>query len=495
MTITLNDLLSIGTPEEYTDEFLNIAKALGLNISSWQTGSVARTMIECISNVLSTRDTLDAQLAAAGYLDTAADPNVSAEPVTGIVYDGSWLDILAANIYDVYRIPATYGSGLVKFTNSTSNTYSYAIGTFHIDISGSLYTNTELLSIAPGITNDISFQADVIGVAGCVPVGTQPISVTLISPIIGVSAVTASSFVALDYETNTALVLRCKNKLNALSSGGSSGAYAYWAQTIPAENPAKVFSGSRSTPEKPVNRVNVTSTYDGYVNVVVANATGEYDNLNVTSGQISKNISAIIASTPDGYIQITTATGHGLETGSKVYITGVTGTIEANNTVTNPEWTVTKLNSFNFYLNDSLFIHTYTGGGTTFNCTDLDLIKKNLEAYCVPISVRVDVTSAIPQPIAVYYQVYVDAAYVTGITTTIDANIKAYINSLPIGGGSGVINYLPYDAVLGIIFKSSTHIRQATLTLQGNSTPINVAFTGSNYVMTNGSYTNSVIAV
>lgn len=64
-----------------------------------------------------------------------------------------------------------------------------------------------------------------------------------------------------------------------------------------------------------------------------------------------------------GLIRITAA-GHGLIDDNQVYITGITGTTEANNTAGNPSWLVTKISSSQFDLQGSTFTNVYVSGGS-----------------------------------------------------------------------------------------------------------------------------------
>jgi len=64
-----------------------------------------------------------------------------------------------------------------------------------------------------------------------------------------------------------------------------------------------------------------------------------------------------------GLIRITSA-NHGFQTGNQIYITGIVGTTEANNTAGNPNWTVTRISSSTFDLIGSTFSNAYTSGGT-----------------------------------------------------------------------------------------------------------------------------------
>ena len=59
-----------------------------------------------------------------------------------------------------------------------------------------------------------------------------------------------------------------------------------------------------------------------------------------------------------GLIRITTSTAHNMVTGNKVFISGVTGTTEANGL-----WTVTLVNTTQVDLQSSTFSNVYISGG------------------------------------------------------------------------------------------------------------------------------------
>jgi hypothetical protein len=61
---------------------------------------------------------------------------------------------------------------------------------------------------------------------------------------------------------------------------------------------------------------------------------------------------------------VITSANHGLTTGQQVYITGVGGNTAANNTTTNPAWTITVNDANTFSLNGSTANGDYTTGGT-----------------------------------------------------------------------------------------------------------------------------------
>jgi hypothetical protein len=64
------------------------------------------------------------------------------------------------------------------------------------------------------------------------------------------------------------------------------------------------------------------------------------------------------ATSAAGLIKIQTASAHGLLSNDLIQLSGVTGTVEANG-----QWTVTKVDSTHFTLNNSTFLNAYSAGG------------------------------------------------------------------------------------------------------------------------------------
>ena len=73
---------------------------------------------------------------------------------------------------------------------------------------------------------------------------------------------------------------------------------------------------------------------------------------------------SITGATNASPVVITTSSTAGLTTGDLVYITNVGGNTAANNTSTNPAWTITVVDGTHFSLNSSTGNGTYTSGGT-----------------------------------------------------------------------------------------------------------------------------------
>lgn len=84
----------------------------------------------------------------------------------------------------------------------------------------------------------------------------------------------------------------------------------------------------------------------------------------ITDGTVTLTVSA--TATSGGLIKVTCSSAHGLKTGDQVFISGVTGTVEANNTLANPAWTITYVSTTAFTLDGSTFTNAWASGGTVY---------------------------------------------------------------------------------------------------------------------------------
>lgn len=125
----------------------------------------------------------------------------------------------------------------------------------------------------------------------------------------------------------------------------------------------------------PYLALNTYKTFGDMSNFVVGTLpTGPQPDLNGVYGNIIESnainiTNAITDPGGSGQIQITTTSSHGLFTGQNVYISGVVGTIEANNwpfaAISQPAyWPITVTSTTTFLLQGSVFVHAYGSGGT-----------------------------------------------------------------------------------------------------------------------------------
>lgn len=210
---TLDELLTPLTKEEFLATELDIAEALELPVEAWQPGSVVRTILELLAQMLENQDAIRELAVGSGFLLFAS---------------GSWLSALAESVYGVTRVSATFATGTLTLTNTTASPIVISAGTVHVakDDGSAAYTNTTGGTLPASSTLDIEIACDVAGSIGSANAGEIT---TLVSTIAGVTVSNAAALVGADEESDAALKVRCLAKLGALSPNGSPRAYEYVA--------------------------------------------------------------------------------------------------------------------------------------------------------------------------------------------------------------------------------------------------------------------------
>lgn len=558
MSLSIDDLITPATADEWNDTILSNDETLQLKVSSWQSGQPSKTMIRIMANIFAQQDAMVSLVAQGGFLDFAANGSVTYTALNGKTVtqkvtpdpsipgenpDGTpgWLDVLASSVYDETRTGAAYASNTEYFANETSNTYGpFAVGTFHVanPTSSAGYSNVEALTIGPknivggtvtGASNTGPIVittasphglsgSEVVKIAGVLgntaangfwslnvlstttfslvgstgngaytsggtvnvcysctcaadvsgPGGTSaPETITqLVTTLAGVTCTNLQSFIGTDWESNQALVAKCRLKIQALSPNGPKGAYEYFAlkaaELLALEDPPVALSS-------PITRVlKRSSATTGIMQTVIANAGGD------VPGISNLAVSGATNATP---IVITTAT-HGLSTGDYVTLSGVLGNTAANGT-----WTITVLSGTTFSLDGSSGNAAYAGGGVVQG-GDLGQVDKIIQANAVPDDITAITESSTPFNVAIVATVEVPQANVAIYAAAVQTALALYFAALPIGGISGE---LQYNDVIGVLFaagqigsQQSYVKRITTMTLNGSSA--NLAYTGPLYV-------------
>lgn len=291
MPFSITDVVTEATADEWTDKLLAAASALGLKTTAWQPGGITRTIIKLVAQVLYGADKTVSIVAAGGFLKLAAavTPDPSAKGADGTYPTGpGWLDICADSGFDVQRIGATYASGPMVLTNASGSSYGpFAAGTYHIQnpTTKKTYKNVAPLTIAagPAVDTTATFEADEAGADSTSSASaiTQPVT-----SLVGVSIDTlkqSGTLTGTNAESNSALVVRCTDKLSALAPKlGGDSAYAYFAK-IATEPPSRGGGGIVLAGGK-ITRVLVESDLlTGVTTVTLANAGGAPSGGDVTA--------------------------------------------------------------------------------------------------------------------------------------------------------------------------------------------------------------------
>jgi hypothetical protein len=149
---------------------LQVAATVQLPTTSWQSGAPERTIFAAEAVLFSLSDANISQMAQGGFLQSAASGTVTYTtpqgttvtiPVTPDPSNASvnptgapgYLDLLAANVYDVTRLAATYVTGQLAIAKTSSGTLTYGVGAYHVGntLTGATYHNIAALSIPSSI--------------------------------------------------------------------------------------------------------------------------------------------------------------------------------------------------------------------------------------------------------------------------------------------------------------------------------------------------------
>lgn len=159
---------------------------------------------------------------------------INAEAIRGGLLDyasGTWLTLLARNLFGVERIGLTFATVTVRFTNAGAGSYNFADG--EVVVSNGLVTyRAAAFALAPfgsdGAQVDVSVTCTVAGSSGSTDAGTIE---TLVTEFSGVECTNAAAANGTDEETDEQLRERCRLSRAALSNAGPVDAIAFVARS------------------------------------------------------------------------------------------------------------------------------------------------------------------------------------------------------------------------------------------------------------------------
>lgn len=263
--IALASLIIKETKAQIYERGLAVARGLQLRVNSWVAGDPTRSLYHFLSEILSILEEQVAGYVASGFLDYA---------------EKDWLTLLAAQLYRVNRVEATYAATPITLTNNGGGYYEIEPGdvTAQNPTTGKTYRNTNggILQpwaggLAPKPTLTLDFEADEIGSASSA--GAGEIS-ALVTDLLSVSCANAAAAVGLDAEEDEPLRERCRAKLGMLSPNGPTDVYNFVVRT----------PDLTGTTEITRSRTNGDST-TGDVTVWVAGPSGAVSGGAVTAAQ------------------------------------------------------------------------------------------------------------------------------------------------------------------------------------------------------------------
>ncbi|KYG11404.1 hypothetical protein BE21_57480 [Sorangium cellulosum] len=223
MALSIYDMLSDLTDEGVLDDLKEIAKALGLTTTAWQSGEPALGLAAIFSRQIARIwNTYIVKALRAGFLDYAT---------------GDWLTLTALAVYGVRRRGKTFASLPVTLENRAGGLWVIQAGDIRLrNANGKTFRNvTEDTLAAWGGTGDypevtLTFEADEAGSASDTPIGA-----IVTTPVTAPEGVFALANDVAGYgqeeESDERLRERCRLSSAALSPGGPLAAYHFVALT------------------------------------------------------------------------------------------------------------------------------------------------------------------------------------------------------------------------------------------------------------------------
>lgn len=251
--VPLDDLITPLTVAEIRTSVYSVLAAVGVTTTNWKPGAVVRTIITALAIVCAGLSALISLIARSGFLDTAV---------------GSWLTLVAHYVYGVERIPATFATGVVRFTNAGGGVYGpLAPGDLSVSRTdpntGITYSfvNTSTVTIPALSFLDVDVAATEQGAAPSALPGEIDTMVTVLSAVTCSNAAVVQGF---DAEEDPALRTRCRERLGALSPNGPADAYRFVAKSVTRADGSAIGA----------TRVRVVKDLIGGVDVYVATTAG-----------------------------------------------------------------------------------------------------------------------------------------------------------------------------------------------------------------------------
>lgn len=218
MSLSVEQLTTAVTPEAALELILDILESEGFPARSWQEGSVNRTEVEYLAQLLASLSVLINGITEGGFNDLA----------TGLA-----LTLFSSSHYENDRDEGARARWNIRLTTASgSGPYSPGIGEVIVqdpDL-GVRFRNVNALSLTDaGPTEDV-FEAELIGVDGNAPgIGDINVLVTALAGVTVTNPDTTPVQNGADPEEDDELKTRNRNKWATLSTSGPDEIYRIWA--------------------------------------------------------------------------------------------------------------------------------------------------------------------------------------------------------------------------------------------------------------------------
>lgn len=265
--LSVTALFAVQTAAQIFETGLQVARVIGLPVTSWRTGDPTRSLYKYLAEVLAELETVNASFIKSGFLSAA----IADAEETG---DNSWLRVLAWEVYGVEAPEATYATPTVTLTNTGGGFYEIdTVGALIVRASstGKTFHNTSLGTLASGDTVTFDLIADEAGADSSVSADEidEIVTTMLLVEIDSSTAATAS-----DEATPQEIGTLCDVTLGALSPNGPPDAYE-----------AVVLDSDKTGVEDITRAATEHDSPSGEVTVYLAGSAGPVAGASVTAAQ------------------------------------------------------------------------------------------------------------------------------------------------------------------------------------------------------------------
>lgn len=217
MTVDFDSLMSRQSITDIRTSVIAACEVVGFYVSRLPGLSRLRKLaLDVVPAIVNTATQIHGDAIRGGLLDYA---------------EGVWLELLAINLYGITagRIPETFATVDVTFTNAGANSYSFAVDEVIVG-TGSVTYKAAAFDLAPfgnpGAEVTVSVTCTVAGSAGSTGANTITTMVTTFS---GVTVTNQTAANGTDEETDAQLRERCRLSRAALSNAGPVAAIEFVA--------------------------------------------------------------------------------------------------------------------------------------------------------------------------------------------------------------------------------------------------------------------------
>ncbi len=176
-----------------------------------------------------------------------------------------------------------------------------------------------------------------------------------------------------------------------------------------------------------VNTVTATNAVDLPSSITLVNNILTEYNAHLVQASAAVSIASVFPAANGFGVQVTTSSVHGLASGQNVVIAGVNGT------PINGTWEVTVIDTFNFTLNDSVFLAQYTSGGTvTFQVHSL---ADGVNGETLPAATNLQTAVALAHSLQDLYNFHLDQEGVHGHDDLLNVEVDSYQTGIGFVGG------------------------------------------------------------